>query len=750
MIEIDVCVPIIAAIIGIGYPILLQAVTNLEDKYNSNVIVELFKREPERKFLTFSIIASLLSALLVLLNRPPWFDFGILNIIVDNSAVLLLILFTIVLVIAFFLFIRIVLIYNSKHRFIKYLIHKHSNPKRQSTIFKAISEILYYSIRSQEIELAHKISEFLYKAFSKQRELIIDKPVEYPIEYYELTYKTTEELAQIGGNKLLFLEARSGGAIWLLGEFNKSEISETTYRWLWGNLLLPIRYERDNMVVSFWEVANQHFNYNLQIIDTAYHEDGQISNSDSIEKREQERNRFLEFTHALGGLLLYKKKYSIIYRFFRFTSSIPPRYELLPNSMKQVVELYLKFYDPYENKFPFITHKYYFPDLEGLNADYTVKKWICAYVGVLFLRQYTLIPHYIYDKPLDFPSIPQTARDKRMWIDNLGYLKDLVKETLSNELLLETLNLRFISKEWCDNSKVPFPTDFIEEIITRVKNEYEKQKEEQELSEAKIDNFYNAIKRIIPPAFQTYVPLNNGQEIKEDYKQLFIMGEYILFDKSSYATDQETETLNYDSFLPDALSSKIHRGMSEIFHSMKTKTYLFQAKDIFTAIDRLDVNSEEHIILNFGNYLPHFINDIKVPDLSIEEYKKIKIFTFKQFNYQLIGESFFILRKTDLPNIEYLEIDKEIIDKFQLKLLSAEHKLYGSVLDLFKHKDLQKDYLENSSQSEINKSALLYIAFSNRIRWRDKIKVVQIRSHSRVFTKGSTNDLKDIIPFQEK
>jgi len=748
MIEIDVCIPIIAAIIGIGYPILLQAVTSLEEKYNSNAIIELFKSEPQRLFLLVSVIISLVSALLVLLNRPPWFDFGVLNSIVDNSAVLLLILFTIILVIAFFLFVSKVLIYNSKQRFIVYLIKEHSNPRKQKRIFKAISDLLYYSIRTQDSELALVISRFIYDAFSKQRGLSKEKPVEYPIEYYELAYKTTEELVQIKDNRLLFLETRSAGAIWLLGENKDFEISETTYRWLWRNILVAIRYNKDNMLMSFWETSHQYFTYNLRVVDAIYITGGQIENADSIDKRNLERRTFLEFTQALGGLLLYKKKYTCIARFFRYTTSIPPVYELLPNSMDQVFDLYFKFRDPHENNFPWITHKYYFPELEGLNADYIIKNWICAYVSILFLRQYKIITHYIYEAPLAFPTIPKTRREKRDWIDNLDHFKELVNDNLNNNELIATLNLDFITKEWCEKNERLMPLDYIDELKKNVINEYEKQEVEQELSQTKIDNFFDSVRDLVPKALKRYESLNNKTEINENYKELFIVGERAVIDKSPFTLDQESENLNYDSFLPESLSNKIHRGMSEIIYAMKTKTYVFKAKDIFDAIDKLEVNSEEYLILNFGNYMPNFFDDLKIAGLSQNKYLKTEIINFEHFHFQLIGTSFFIIKRADLPNIEYLEIKKEEIDKFELKLINKDFNIYGSVLDLFKRVDLHQDYLDSSNETNLNKSALLNISLSTRVRWKKSINVVQIRAYSDYREKGSTNELKEIVPLK--
>ena len=181
---------------------------------------------------------------------------------------------------------------------------------------------------------------------------------------------------------------------------------------------------------------------------------------------------------------------------------------------------------------------------------------------------------------------------------------------------------------------------------------------------------------------------------------------------------------------------------------MKTKTYLFQPKDIFDAIDKLEVNSEEYLIINFGNYLPYFIDELKIPELSLNRYRKTEIFKFEQFHYQLLGESFFIIKRSDLPNIEYLEIEKEEIDKYELKLLDNDFKLYGSVLDLFKRQDLHQDFLESSNETNLNKSVLLNISFSIRIRWTNSINVIQIKSYSGFRDKGSTNDFKDIIPIK--
>jgi hypothetical protein len=775
MIEIDVCIPIIAAIIGIGYPIFLQVSTNLEEKYNSHLIGELFNAESERRFLNISIILSLISALLVLLNRPPWFDFGVFNIIVDNSAVLLLILFTIILVTCFFFFVKKVLIYNSKLKFIEYLIRKHSKSnaksiififlanknfitkllnqifkkeiysKSNSKIFKAISDMLYYSIRIQDSELAQIISRFIYTSFAQQREISYPKPTEYPIEYYQLAYKATEELALLNNNRLLFLEARSAGAIWLLGEKKDFEISETTYKWLWLNLLLPIKYNKDSMIMSFWETAHQYFSFRLPIIHEIF-EKREITNQVEINERNNSRKGFLEFTHALGGLLLYKRKYSCLSRMLKYTTSIPPNYELLPASMDEVMRFYFNYKDPYEDNYPWITVRYSFPDLDGITADYVIKKWICAYTVILFIRQFTLVPSYIFEKPLEPPSIPKTMREKRMWIDNMDFFIDLVKEHMLNTELLDTLNFNHINDQWCAKREVLCPVSFAEEIKKRVVTEYKKQEVEQEISQPLLDTFYNSTIRILNRAFETYKSIKNNALIETDYKELFILGERALVDKSPFAPDQEAENMNYDSFLAESVANRIHYGVSEILYGMKTKTYILDPQDLFKGIEKLNINADNYVIINYGIHLPYYISDLRIPDLTIYNYKNFKIYTFPQFNIRLVRESLFILKKTDLPNIDYLDISDEEKVKYNLKLLNDEYKVYASVIDLFKFKELQKDFSDQTDENTLNKSVIIDIVIKNRIRWKTKISVIQLKSFMSYREKGTPDNLNNIIP----
>ena len=123
--NISICVSFIAAILGIAYPILFEVVSRLDEKYSSQAIIELFRREWENRFFITTLKISLGSILLWMLRLPPLIKIDRLDYLIGKSAQLLLIISTIVLIVSFFYFVRKVLIYYTPTRFLPYLIQRH-------------------------------------------------------------------------------------------------------------------------------------------------------------------------------------------------------------------------------------------------------------------------------------------------------------------------------------------------------------------------------------------------------------------------------------------------------------------------------------------------------------------------------------------------------------------------------------------------------------------------------------------------
>lgn len=282
--------------IGLAYPLMLQVIARLEDKYQSINILNLIKNEVVWKVYDFSIKSSLVVVLIYILINHPLLDLDdkIFHISIQIVAITLIV-GTLLTVIFFLLFTNLVLVYYSSTKLIHYLIIKDRKLyKTEEAYLNAIADILYQSIRQQNEPISHTISDYLYEAFQRCRDNHIGEEIEYPYSYYVLVNKTIEELAILKDKRIPRLEYRTAGGIWLLGETKEYSIHESTYYWLWHNLLLAINYKRDDFVMYYWERAHYHITYNLSFIQPDYdYETGEIRNADAITKRNQERERFL-------------------------------------------------------------------------------------------------------------------------------------------------------------------------------------------------------------------------------------------------------------------------------------------------------------------------------------------------------------------------------------------------------------------------------------------------------------------------
>ena len=468
--NISICVTFIAAIFGIAYPILLQVISRLDEKYNSTIIIDLFNQGYQRKFFTTSVGFSLVFIFLWMLRIPPTFEPGGFTKIIENSAEYLLILSTLSVIISFFLLVARIFTYYTPNQFLNYLMEKNNKAIRQKNFiyFYAISDLLNFSIRNQNENIVKLIWSYMSRSFREFRDSVPpDKEVVFPPTYYEVVSRTIEELTNTKNNRFAYFTQSTAGSAWLLGSSVHKSISKITYDWIWKDLRLILSYDRAGFILYHWENAYNYFRYALKSIPAKYSEKNKINNQKEIEKREDERNEFLNFHCALGGLLLYKRQYKIINNVFRYTQGDPPEYVLLPKTMNEVFKLYFDFEDSFEGKYPFINSEFRFLDRGGLEMDPQIRGWICSYITLLFLRQYTLL-HTITQTPLTPPRIPPTQIKKKQWIDSLDNFRSLVIEINNNKELLNATGLDFITDKWCDENHKRAPLEFIDNLKKRL------------------------------------------------------------------------------------------------------------------------------------------------------------------------------------------------------------------------------------------------------------------------------------------
>lgn len=618
--------------------------------------------------------------------------------------------------------------------------------------FYVLSDLLLHSIRNQQTNISKSLSDFFYTEFGKVRDKFTNEPVIYPDIYYEVVYKSIEELAILKEKRNYLLEQGTSGEKWLLGDLQGKEISDRTFFWMWKNLLLGIQYQQDDLIVNHWETCHQYYDYSLPYIQQEYDYSArtiQISNKEAVDKRLAERQKFIEFHYALGGLLTYKERYECIKRLFSYTQSQPPNYELLPDSMFEIFDFYFTVRSLYDRRFVWISHQYPFPELSGINANNVIKKWICSYMAILFLRQYTIVPYLMTIRPFDFPQAPKTQGEIKEWINGLDFFKKLVGDHLKNEKLLKALNLDFITPEWCEQNEKPYPIFFIDTFKENLENVYHTNALNLPISKERVKKFEDSTKTIIESTIDKFNTLNNKTLITDDKSdKWYVNGQRELQSKDAFSESPEVHYINFDVFLASSVSKSLYEGLGETFFYKRTKSYLLKDVDLFKAIDRLEID-DRFAIINFGMNLDNYIKHIVVPGLSKEKYRNVNIYSFG--GSQVARKSMFILKKSDFPNISTKQISKEIIEKYSLNKISSKIELYASVIDLNNStKEVYNESKRDKSDDDMKKSVLLNIIISTEFKWKKNIEVIQLRQYSEFIQEGIVNKLDDVNPFDQR
>jgi len=124
---IEICISFQVAIMGIAYPIILQVATDLDNKYNSIRITELFKQEPIQSFFRYILYLNLLLTLIYIgWNILNFYNFEVkIPSYISLGFIWLFVIMTGFLVFGFLFYVNKVIRYYSTKELIKYLGKKH-------------------------------------------------------------------------------------------------------------------------------------------------------------------------------------------------------------------------------------------------------------------------------------------------------------------------------------------------------------------------------------------------------------------------------------------------------------------------------------------------------------------------------------------------------------------------------------------------------------------------------------------------
>ncbi|WP_319480978.1 hypothetical protein [uncultured Draconibacterium sp.] len=748
------CIPLIIALTAIAFPLLLQTVSRIDDKYSSTNLVKVFYKDKICKSYLLSLVVSIIAIPIWFFAPPRIWDFGMFNKLIENSSFIIIALSTIFLVLNLFSLVYLIYKFYSPSKLLDYLIEKleeSKNENEKSTYFISISDLLYFSIQNPNEKIARRLLEFFSHIFISERKNKENKVIIYPPEYYDTIFEANEQLC-LRKKKTISYYNDSTLVNLFIDSYQKTILSEETYKALWICLRQALNYGREDIIVAHWENAHQHLSMFMPKIQIEWNEKFEIINQDAIDRRELERERFLEFHYALGGLIMYLGKMSLLKRIMAHTNQTPPKYVLVPDTMIEVLNKYMSIEEPIHNPFLFES-RYSFPDISGINKGGIIRMWIRKYCALLFLRQYTLHDYYYGKTALDLPNVPNSLRELNSWKDKLESLKRFIEELLEEKELLNDVGLGYLTNNWFDENEKQKPSELIDTLIKNTKEKYESTKQEQPVSKTKEAEFKEHTKEIVLKAIDTYSEIENAEKIESNFKPFHINGVYQLMEKAGFADDQDVSYLNSDTFVAESVASNFHFKITSTFSFFITKRYVLNREDIFKAIDRLGVNLQEYCIISFGVYLPFLIENLKVPYLSKKGesfyFRDNRIISLDTYVNDTVRYSIVVVRKTDLPKLNFNKITEEEFKKYSLEELDERTHLSASIIDLNSRKDL-RDEISQKTDDDLTKNVLACISIGIEARWKLSSKCYQFKPFDQFNNRGVPDKLEDINPINEK
>lgn len=743
-------IPMIIAIFALGFPLLIQTISRIDDKYHSTKLIKTFINDKTTKWFLGILLSSIVSYIIWFCQIPPFVDWGWF---IGNSALILVTVNTVALITMTFLIVWLTYIYFVPELLLKHLIEKYEkvkNKDEERLELQAISKILNYSILTIDEPLAEKLWEFYFSKFILFRKDKENQQIVYPKGYYDTFLEANEILCERNKKAISRFNNNNIFDLFLDG-YQQTVLSQETYAFLWKLILQSLHYNREDFVLSYWRKAHQLFSLFMPKIypeyDSTYRN---IKNQTEIRQREKDRQDFLEFHYALGGLLMYKQQYKALKELMYFTQAQPPKYVLVPERMQQVIERYMQVgANEYINPV-YYEQKYWFPDIYGVNADGNIRMWLKRYLAILFIRQYTLHEYFVNSNTLTMPQPPDDLSELNRWKTELDSLKYYINKYLSQEDVLRNLGLGdFNNSNWFQEIGKETPSVLIDNLIKQIDEKFKKIKAEQPIDDGKEKEFQEVTLSKLRPLFGNYIKLFTNQLIGTNYQSYFIGGQHYILEKAAFANNQDVGYVNSDSITAEAVAMQFQYYALNALIMIYPQKYFLTEKEVFLAINNLSINQNDFIVISVGLNIEYFLF-LKTDGLCKENdkyfYNEIEIVEIHNYTNDLVSQSLFILKKEDLPNMIFKEVDTQFAEKYHLGKIDDTFNIYTSINNLNEAgNELIKEEIEKeNNQVDLSQKVLACVDINVEIQCKQNIKCIQLKAFSQFDDRGKANTLDDV------
>lgn len=618
-------ITVFAAVFGMAYPLILQAIERIDQKYTSSVLsTDLRKRWQFKAFNVLIIVCiacvGILAYVLECVDNE-WWKYGVVS-----AAVFLILLLMIDVV----LLVQQIIDYYSPKDLLRML--KKNAKKRDAD---ALLDLAKFAAKTDDFMLhVNSLSEIASLFYEEQQKAPKDKPVEYSPELYDILSKVAKRV----GDPTLFDDRYNYIGILATVYKHSSEggLSQDTLLRIWEMVNRAAKAGNTGWFRDYWTYADQYYRF--------YKLNGRTPLSDNNLKE------FYRYHVMIGGLLIYFKRYGWLTHIMRFSQSQPGKFELIPGTLGRIFDM-VWFVDELNEK-PFgLYKKYQYLGLEeGVKIDDAIAGYTYQYLALLIIRLWTYNDYNInYADPFILPAADEefVENNERM-INRVEWMKKNVERWYNNGLVTE-FGLSNVPDVNVVKSK-------LDEYIGVLKQKIIEIDEHDEVDEHKAmvirdEMIVHNANRYCP------IPMKVDDEVLDE-TQFNTTSTPIRvtnrIEKPFITKGSKKELGNFGGSLVHELNFRMLNEYLRADFSMMpySISYSINQKDLLEAIDKLEL-PEDYVIVEIGNALELYeFRDKITVDGDNRMYNGHKILSLGMAGFP---NSIWILRGSEVPFIEIVE-----------------------------------------------------------------------------------------------
>ncbi len=672
-------VTIFAAVFGMAYPLMLQAIERIDDKYTSSVLsTDLRKRWQFKGFNVLIVCCIVILPMLAYLLKAA-------NSIQQKYIIVsIAIMLIIALMIDVVLLVKRVLVFYSPVELFDFL-----DSRDDINNTGALLDLARFAEKTDDYILyVSSLSSVFSYIIKEQRETLKGQVIVYSESVNGIlakiakrigdTSRTDDRYNYVGIVPVIYSNEVEG------------RISADTFLRMWEMVNRAAKSGNTGWFRDYWTYADQYYRFTIHNTTT-----------------DAKRINMKEFYHyhvVIGGLLVYFKHNEWLRHIMHFTQELPAHFALVPGTLSKVFDE-VRYFDQLLSK-PFgVYQKYQFYGLErGVRMDDAIVGFAYQYLALLIIRIWTYKNYnYNYADPLELPNTDdESVEANDDMIICVEQLKKNVSRWYENGQVLE-----FGLKDVAKDDVIQKLDDYI--VALKMKIQEISNREDVDLYKAHVIRDEMIVANANIP---TLIPMKKDGECVDEslYNTDSTPVHVVQTIEKPYITKGSLKSMgNFGTCLVTALNNAILNHYLTICfqHMPKAISYNINQRDLLRAIDNLNL-PDGYVIVEMGNALDLYELKKKITFIDNERlYNGQRIVNMGMSRF---SPCLWVVKESEIPFVEILETESTGND---LSEIDATNHLYSNI------ENLQKPYIVSLVQTikvytlkDNSKSCLLKVMYN--------------------------------------